>query len=427
VTCWGLDDLVGSGATQLSGRNSAKVWADWFGLNRNISWLTISSMVGTFGGSLYSFFLPVYFLTLGASVPVAGLVFALGIVSSSAGSFWAGSIADSWGRKPVLIAANLANASLLATLSVIRVLPLAAFCYVAISLSVGAAYPARTALLADSVSDKLRTAAYATWMSLSGVPAAIGPLVGGLLWGRYGFSLLLEVAAAFVAAMTIIRWALISEPTRQRTEANETKGGLMSGVATLRSSRVLLVLTVVGFVTAAFSAMATFVAPIFAIKTLALSTNQVGALFTSLTLALAVTPIIGAKVAQRWGPLAAIVGAGMASTVPELAFAWASSFTVAIASFAIWSGLDGIEGPPFTSWFLTATPPARRASTQGAYNALTQLMSIPFPLVGGFLFTFAPDLPFYADIAATLLVLSVLWRFGRFPRIAVTADGTSAK
>jgi MFS family permease len=98
-----------------------------------------------------------------------------------------------------------------------------------------------------------------------------------------------------------------------------------------------------------------------------------------------------------------------------------ASFVVVWALFGV--GMALID-PAYSSLISKVVPLRLRGTAFGLFSTSIGIISLPAPYVGAMLWErFAPQVPFYAPLVATLLLLPIIWVKFRLPREAATKAG----
>ena len=164
------------------------LWAD-----TNFRWLLTGGFVSLLGDQFTLIALPWLVLKLTGDALTLGTVIAVMSVPRAAFVLVGGAIVDRRSPRRVLLLAKLANAVLLALLSVLVAcdalpLPVLYAIAAAIGLATAFSYPASSALLPQAIAPELLRAANGTLMSLCQAAALVGPVLAGLLIGVSGTS-----------------------------------------------------------------------------------------------------------------------------------------------------------------------------------------------------------------------------------------------
>jgi MFS family permease len=94
-----------------------------------------------------------------------------------------------------------------------------------------------------------------------------------------------------------------------------------------------------------------------------------------------------------------------------------TGFAVVWALFGV--GMAFID-PAYSSLISKAVPLRLRGTAFGLFSTSIGIISLPAPYVGAMLWErFAPKVPFYAPLVATLLLLPIIWIKFRLPQKAV--------
>lgn len=390
-------------------------------LDSNVLGLSVTSLFATFGNSLWIFLLSIYLLSLGFSVPLVGVTFALAAGASAGANWVSGILVDRIGRKPILTISSLGGGLLLIGMGLTTVAPFVAAGYIGFLFTSGAQTPARQAMIADSVGPERRATAIGSWQTIAGSAAVFGPALGGYVWAHYTFTWLLLIGGVLYLAVAALRQIWLEERW-QRSERPEVRSrlDLKEGIRSIQGNSLLMLLVAVGVVNALFSTMSSFLAPIFAQRTLELGPATIGLMFSVLAVAYLIAAIPGGKLAERTGPYPVVVAAGLFSVVPEAAFLFATGAGAALSAFGLWAGMDAFGSPAFSAWTLNLSPSDRRGSVQGTLYALQGLAAVPIPLLAALLYSTQARLPFELDILATVVLFGLLWTYGR-RRVTTTA------
>jgi MFS family permease len=98
-------------------------------LKRNVAILSITSAIGTFGNSLWMFFIPLYFYNMGASAFKIAAIYLLGTIISILVNIPAGYLTDKYGRKKIIVIFTFMLSSSVCVLAISNDIVMAAFGY----------------------------------------------------------------------------------------------------------------------------------------------------------------------------------------------------------------------------------------------------------------------------------------------------------
>lgn len=172
---------------------------------------------------MYFPFIAIYFSnTLGNQA--AGLLMSIPPVVSMAGSLIGGSLADSLGRRPVMLAGAFLQALMFALFALSPSPWLDFIAYIGIGFG-GAIYrPPSSAMVADLVPEKDRRQVFATFTTAKNFGAILGPAIGAILFFQYRKELLWTCTAVLLLYGMII--FLVVRETRPKMETELEKASI---------------------------------------------------------------------------------------------------------------------------------------------------------------------------------------------------------
>ncbi|MBI2844644.1 MAG: MFS transporter [Armatimonadetes bacterium] len=177
-------------------------------------------------------FLPLFLKDLGVErnlLQWVGLVFAAQSAASMlAQPIW-GKIGDNYGRKPMMIRAGLALTAIYFGMS---------FCSAPWQLAIlrflnGALtgfIPGSFALIATNTPEEYAPRSVATAQTASAAGMIVGPAIGGLLAGLWGYRGSMRVSGTAALISTLMVWWLVHEPNKARPEKTSLLQDLMLSV-----------------------------------------------------------------------------------------------------------------------------------------------------------------------------------------------------
>ncbi len=168
-------------------------------------WFMLAMVLANVAGSMSPILMPLYLTELGASVGQVGLVFTVSSIAILALQIVGGWISDSIGR---LRAIAIGSVGGVVGFAALLLAPTWQWMIVALAIyqfPFALVGPSFSAFIAENSSDQNRGKVYGITDTIYGVTGVLGPPLGGLLAGAYGFKMMLVVAAAFYAAAAGLR------------------------------------------------------------------------------------------------------------------------------------------------------------------------------------------------------------------------------
>src|SRR5579872_2220073 len=147
----------------------------------------LSSMLATFGNTLWFYFLPVYYANQFLASPYQiSVIYAAWIAVSAIGSSPAGALADRFGRKKIIVLS-----SFISTASIFIFAFSQNFLLSAIALPISGLgssfFLVSNTLIAESVRAEKRASAFGSFSALSTFAASFSPIIGGFTISKNGY------------------------------------------------------------------------------------------------------------------------------------------------------------------------------------------------------------------------------------------------
>ncbi len=342
--------------------------------------LLVVFVVTTGMGMVWSI-LAVYATSLGASTAMVGLIFAMFGGSRLAVSLPAGIASERFGRRKLMLTGLVfLGASSFVAMSVTSV-PLLVLTLVVQGIGQAVYVTTAMAAIADLSTPEGRVRDMAAFQGASTIGIAIGPGIGGLAAGAWGYAapFLLQGALSLVALILLLR---IVKPAGGRASTTPRAVTAASHLRpSLRSMAVLAFLTYGIFFTRIGANWVLL--PLIAQQKLGMSLTGIGVVLTVGALANLLVLPAADKVAKRFGRLSAIV----VSTVMTLAglFLLGDASGVVLAWLgAILLGLaTGLAAPILSAYAIDAAPEGGTGAALGMLRTVIDLAIITGPAVIG--------------------------------------------
>ena len=409
---------------------------------------SVTGMLGNFAGAMVFPYVSLYILSLGGDATQIGLVNSLRPLAGLVAFPIAGYIADHAGRIKLIVFANFFSAA------IILMYFLAPTWEV---IAVGAAlqgfavlmFPARSALIADSLPPGDRGRGIALMHTIMNVLAVFAPYIAGVVVDLYGPNAGVRTlygamfALYLVSAFTHLRF-LKETPvhTRERLELSrlprvlrDAYGGIP---ATLRqlplSLRALAGVIVLSFMS---NAVASPFWVVYAVEQIGLSPSAWGLILLIETALKVMLFIPAGTLVDRWGRTASILVALLISIVAIPSFVFATGFTSVLLLRAAVTVAFVIAFPACSALMADLVPRGMRGRVMAALGyggimigaagggtggpATGFVTIIPLmlsSLAGGYLYAANPAYPWFFVLIATALSILLTVLFVRDPQLA---------
>ncbi len=320
----------------------------------------------------------------------------------------AGALADRVDRRTVVCFSNLFMASialLLALLGWTRLLDpyLILGCVFLIGVGFALNAPAWTSIVRQVVSDaELPSAATLGSLQLS-IAGIVGPVLGGLLVPLAGANSVFAMNAAcfLVVIAVILQWR--PPPRAPKSSAESLLESLRAIVRYARHAREFRVVLARNFLFALFVSVIPALMPVVGLKTLQLSSSDLGLLFTSLGTGSVIAAVfIVPRLRARFSPDGLTLQANLLLVLVYLL----TAFVHQREAFFVVAGLAGIGWTISASELWVATQRMMPGWARGRMNAAVIMISQGAMVIGGFISGLAGAI---AGPRGTLLGAAVLF------------------
>jgi len=391
-------------------------------------------ILANIAGHMYQPLLPLYLQELGAGVGQVGLFFTLGAIAPLAFQILGGWMSDSIGRLQAIAIGSLAG-----VLGYFVYVFAPSWEWLLMATATGAmarsfVAPSYMAFIAEESTEATRGRVYGLSQSLFMIVGIVGPPIGGYLSQYLGFRAMFIAAGALYATATVIRLLMARNAQRGESEPREKPS-----LASLRTSLVAMggLVLAGGVVTWIFISdgvrdvtfsMAFQLLPLYMQNLMGLSNVEISWLSSihGLVTMLLLAPAgwLSDKKGERVGLVAGFFLMAMAIAVFLQSRVFAG-FAVVWALFGIG---EALIGPAYNALISKAVPLHLRGTAFGLFSTSIGLISLPAPYIGAMLWErFTPQVPFYAPLVATLLMLPVMWIKFKVPGTSEVPDTSTLR
>ena len=374
--------------------------------------MILANIAGHMHGSL----LPLYLQELGANVGQVGLFFTLGAIAPLAFQILGGWISDSIGRLQAIAIGSTAG-----VLGYFVYIFAPSWEWLLMATVTGAmarsfVAPSFMAFIAEESTEATRGRVYGLSQSLFMIVGIVGPPIGGYLSQYLGFKAMFIAAGALYATATVIRLFMARQAQRGESEPREKPS-----LANLRASLVAMggLVLAGGIVTWIFISdgvrdvtfnMAFQLLPLYMQNLMGLSNVEISWLSSihGLVTMLLLTP--SGWLSDKKGERVGIVAGFFFLAVAIAVFLQSRVFAGFAVVWALFGVGEALIGPAYNALISKVVPLQLRGTAFGLFSTSIGLISLPAPYIGAVLWEkFAPQVPFYAPLVATLLMLPIMW------------------
>src|SRR5882724_109915 len=381
------------------------VIVDVLGLRRNIVVLSLAIFCVGLGEELWARFLPKYLEALGASVLAIGAFGTFQDLLEGLYPYPGGLLADRWGRKRALV---IFNGLALVGYGLYLVSPSWPFIFVGLAFTMAwssLALPATFAVIGDSLPPERRAMGFTVQSILKRLPIVLAPPLGGLLIGSIGLVAGVRVGLTITSVLGIL--SLLAQHRFYAEAPLEAPRpaplGLRRSLHALPVALKRLLLT--ESIVRIGQGLAEIVVVLYVTNVLGLTAATFGALVAlrMATSILAYIPV--ATLADRQGRTPFVMAGFLCYALFPFLLVSAQGPAGLVAAF-VCAGLREIGEPARKAMIVDLANAAQRGQMVGVYYFTRGLVVMPASLLGGLLWTLAPQTPFF--VAAGVCLIGVM-------------------
>ena len=398
--------------------------SEFLALRRNTSLLLVALVLAGTGERLWLGFAPKYIETLGGSILIIGLFDALQTLLGAAYAYPGGWLTDHWGqRKSLLLFSVISIAGYVMVLlwqSWLALL-LGSFLFLAWS---ALSLPATLSVIATSLQSHRHTMGVGVQSMIRRVPMMLGPLLGGWLLTRYGwtdgvrYALLLCIAMSLLTA--VFQWLMFEPEVGRVTPCapgqGKTNAGAQGTDAPYLSISFLMIVRsftpalrelLVSDILIRFCERIPYAFVIlWAMDSGHVTAQQFGYLITfeMVTAMLCYIPV--AHLADKYGRRPFVLITFIFFTLFPVTLIWAHNFMWLALAFVV-RGLKEFGEPARKALIIGEAVPELRARTYGAYYLIRDCTVTSGSFLGAWLWSMSPQANFIG--AAVCGALGTVW------------------
>jgi MFS family permease len=387
--------------------------AEFLALRRNTSLLLVALVLAGMGEKLWLGFAPKYLQTLGASILIIGLFDALQTLLGALYAYPGGWLTDRWGQRRSLIlfsALSLAGYALVLVWHHWLALLLGAFLFLAWS---ALSLPTTFSVVATSLKARQHTMGIGIQSMVRRVPMMLGPLVGGWLITRFGWTQGVEYALLLCLLLSLMtmafQWFMI-EPGDGHAHAVD--GSVPENFfAVVRAFTPALRELLVSDILIRFCERIPYAFIIlWAMNFGGLNAQQFGVLVACEMITAMVCYIPVAHLADKYGRRPFVLVTFLFFTLFPVTLLWANSFGWLALAFVV-RGLKEFGEPARKALIIGEAVPTMRARTYGAYYLIRDCVVTTGSFLGAWLWSISPRANFIGAAACGALGTAWFWWF----------------
>ncbi|HZW55454.1 MAG TPA: MFS transporter [Nitrososphaerales archaeon] len=379
-----------------------------FSLPRNAWILTSTSAVWSIGAAAANPYQTLYFAALGASALEIGFYVAYGTAVTVLALLVGGYVADTWGRRNVIIVFSWVSVAAAMIYAVID----SSF-LIAIPLTLGSVAsvytPAFNSVMMDSIEPRDRIRGFSVFNAINTIPSVFSPTIGGVLMASFG--ILNGIRFAYVASTVFgvvgvsLRMLKLGEsyggkPADRKSILYYIKSSFTDGMRATRSSsgavkKLLLYVSLAGVGTGLTAPyVSIYVVDYLRINPIQYSIVVDLAGLTTVILLLGIIFLI-----QRLGARRSVMVASVASPLSNVMFTQAKTMDELLEWGVTGAVATALQTPSLATVQAEAIPPEDRGKLLAMFSILPAIVSLPSQMLAGLLYTsISPVAPFILSL-----------------------------
>ncbi len=385
-------------------------------LNPLLSWFMLAMVLANVGGNMYGPLLPLYLTSLKANIVQVGLFFTLSQIIPLGLQILGGWISDSLGRLR-----SIALGSIAGVISYVALIVAPTWQWVLLGEGLGAitrslVAPSFGAFIAEQSSEQNRAKVFGITNTIFMVVSVIGPPLGGFIAYRFGFRIMLFVAAVFYLLATLIRVRMAryaaqnGEREPQSLTLNSLKTSLGVMVSMLVAGGLVTWILLTDGVRDIGYALSMNLLPIYLQEEGGLNLQQIGMLEAVFGVFMMLITFPAGWLADRWGERRVIAAGFLMQFMAFVVFIEVENFGGFALAWAMFGAGVGLMAPAYDSLVSKAFPEKLRGIGFGLFQTSLGILSLPAPAVGAQLYEkYGPRFPFRLTAYLTLLTVLPVW------------------
>jgi MFS family permease len=387
-----------------------------------LRWFLFTMVLANIASSMFSMLIPLYLTELGASIGQVGLVFTIVSTVILILQIVGGWISDSIGRLK-----SIAIGSIGGIVGYVAILLAPSWEWMVMALIIGRfpstlIGPSFGAFVAENSAEENRGKVYGITDTIFQITGVVGPPLGGLLAGAYGFKKMLIVPAVMytIAALFRIWMAATMRSARETPPEKLTLDSFQTNLKTmfiliLGSGILIWILITDGVRDIAFR-LSSELEPLYLEQIGGLSFEQIGVLGSIFSISMMFTPILSGRIADKYGERVPISMGFALVSLGYFIFLQVDMFVGFVFVWIVFGIGVGLLSPAYASLISKVVPDKMLGTFTGLFRSSLGLISLPAPWLGAQLWErYNPRLPFFITAIAALLSVIPVWLKFKLP------------
>ena len=387
--------------------------ADFLALKRNTALLLVALVLAGTGERLWLGFAPKYLQTLGASILIIGLFDALQTLLGAVYAYPGGWLTDRWGqRRSLMLFSTLSLGGYVLVLAWHHWLALLLGSFLFLAWS-ALSLPTTFTVVATSLKAQQHTMGIGIQSMVRRVPMMLGPLAGGWLITRFGWTRGVQYALLLCLLLTLLtmafQWFMFEPGKEGLAPATESSG--MNFLSVVRSFTPALRELLVSDILIRFCERIPYAfVVLWAMDYVGATAQQFGVLVAIEMVTAMICYIPVAHLADKYGRRPFVLVTFLFFTLFPVTLLWANSLGWLALAFAV-RGLKEFGEPARKALIIGEAVPLLRARTYGAYYLIRDCVVTSGSFLGAWLWGLSPRANFIGAAVCGALGTAWFWWF----------------
>lgn len=361
--------------------------------------LMVATFVDLVGGFLIFPFFSLYFTEkFDVTLAQVGIMLAIWTLAGIVGQALGGGLADRIGRKRLVIAGLVFSALSSLALALVQDFALVYLTAAIGGLFSSSARPARLAMVADLLPERMLAEGYGISRVIANVAFAIGPAIGGLLASvSYVLLFFIDAATSILAAIFVARYL---KETQSKSAAKKTSrqslARVFNGYVQVLQDKILLAVILLGGLVGLVYWQWYFSVPVFMRDVHGMAPYYYGSMMSLAGVIVVLVQLPLTRKLRPYFPLPIIAVGSLFYALGFGMFAFITGYALFLLAFAIITFGEMIVHPTHQSLVAKLAPEEMRGRYMAVAGIAFSLPNIFGPWLGGYLLDkFNPNLIWY--------------------------------
>jgi DHA1 family multidrug resistance protein-like MFS transporter len=386
-------------------------------------WFMLAMVLANIAGSMAPLLMPIYLTEQGASVGQVGMVFTITSMVILVLQIIGGWVSDSIGR---LRAIAIGSVGGIIGFVALIIAPTWQWMIVALAIyqiPFALVGPSFNAFIAENSTEDNRGKVYGITGTIYQVTGVVGPPLGGLIAGSYGFKPMLLVAGILYSAAAGLRiWMATTMRSPEEKQSRPMsmksfKSGMTTVFAMLFGGGIITWIFITDGVNDIANQLTNNLQPLYLQQVAGITVEQIGLLGAIFSIAMMTVPMVSGRLSDRYGERVPIFFGFLTIFVALWVFLSSRHFIGFAVVWAIFGLGVGLLGPAYQALISKVVPAKMLGTFSGIFYSSVGFISLAAPWLGAKMWeNWGPRSPFFATAIASALVLPIIWVKFKLPQ-----------